>query len=170
MVQNKISLRDWSMSDKEALAYYANNKKIADNLRNVFPYPYTLENAEFYINMCINADASREYLQAIDVEGKAVGSIGLFIKDDVSCKSAELGYWLGEEYWGKGIITEAIKQICNIGFEKYNLVRIFAEPFANNIGSRRVLEKSGFVLEGILKKSVYKNDVIIDSCIYAQIR
>ena len=79
MVQNKISLRDWSMSDKEALAYYANNKKIADNLRNVFPYPYTLENAEFYINMCINADASREYLQAIDVEGKAVGSIGLFI-------------------------------------------------------------------------------------------
>jgi ribosomal-protein-alanine N-acetyltransferase len=109
-------------------------------------------------------------LRAIDIDGIAVGSIGIFLKDDVYCKSAELGYWLGEPFWGKGIMTQAVKQICKMAFEKYDIVRIFAEPYADNTASRRVLEKAGFRLEGILRKSVYKKGQIMDSCIYALIK
>jgi ribosomal-protein-alanine N-acetyltransferase len=166
----EFTLREWKKSDIENVAQVANNKKVAKNLRNVFPNPYTKEDAEFYINMCLNADKSKDLFLAIDVDGKAVGSIGVFVKDDVYCKSAEMGYWLGEEYWGKGIMTEAVKRICKIAFEKFDIVRIFAEPCAHNIGSRRVLEKAGFKLEGILEKSVYKNNEFYDSCIYALIK
>ncbi|PKM94886.1 MAG: GNAT family N-acetyltransferase [Firmicutes bacterium HGW-Firmicutes-1] len=162
-----FELREWNENDKDSITYYANNKKIADNLRNVFPNPYTEEHALFYIRMCLNESTPQKCVKAIVVDGKAVGSIGIFIKDDVYCKSAELGYWLGEEFWGKGIMTEAIKEICNYAFAKYDIVRIFAEPFAENQGSRRVLEKAGFELEGISKKSVFKNGKISDSCIYA---
>lgn len=163
-------LRDWKSNDKESLAQQANNKKIAENLRDVFPYPYTLNDAENYITMCINNGDTKAYTKAIVIDGKAVGSIGVFVKDDVYCKSGELGYWLGEFYWGKGIMTEAIKQICEEAFLKYELVRIYAEPFIYNMGSKRVLDKAGFTLEGILKKSIYKNGIISDSCIYGLVR
>jgi len=163
-------LREWKLTDAESVAHHANNKKVADNLRNVFPHPYSLADAEFYINICKNADKKSDLLLAIEVDGNAVGSIGVFKKGDVYCKSGELGYWLGEEFWGKGIVTEAIKQICEIAFEKLNIVRIFAEPYETNLGSRRVLEKSGFKLEGILKNSVFKNGNIINSCVYALLK
>ncbi|HOA81317.1 MAG TPA: GNAT family protein [Defluviitaleaceae bacterium] len=165
-----FTLRKWKAEDTKSLSEYANNKKIADKLRNVFPHPYTLKDAEEYINACILADESKEYCRGIDIEGKAVGSIGIFLRDDVYCKSGELGYWLAEPFWGKGIMTEAIKQICEIVFEKYDIVRIFAEPYANNMESRRVLEKAGFQLEGILRKSVYKNGQLMDSCMYSLIK
>lgn len=154
----------------KSIAEYANNKKIADKLHNAFPYPYRLKDAEEHINACISADESKVILRAIDIDGIAVGSIGIFLKDDVYCKSAELGYWLGEPFWGKGIMTQAVKQICKMAFEKYDIVRIFAEPYADNTASRRVLEKAGFRLEGILRKSVYKKGQIMDSCIYALIK
>jgi len=163
----QFTLREWKITDVDSVAHHANNKKIANNLRDVFPHPYTLSDAEFFVNMCINADKTKDLFLAIDVDGNAVGSIGVFKKDDVYCKCGELGYWLSEEYWGKGIITEAIKRICEIAFKKFDIQRIFAEPFATNIGSRRVLEKSGFELEGIMKNSVYKNGEILDSCMYA---
>lgn len=166
----KFKLRDWNYEDVESLAYQANNIKIAQNLRDAFPHPYTLEDAENYITMCINNPDIKAYTKAIEVDGKAVGSIGVFIKDDVYCKSGELGYWLGEPYWGAGIMTEAIKKICEEVFSKYSLVRIYAEPFIYNEASKRVLEKAGFTLEGILKKSVYKNGIITDSCIYGLVR
>jgi ribosomal-protein-alanine N-acetyltransferase len=163
----KFDLLKWKHEYAESVANYANNKKIADNLRNVFPYPYTIDDAKWYVNNCAQNTEENQLCRAIVVDGEAVGSIGVFVKDDVYCKSAELGYWLGEPFWNKGIMTEAISRICSEAFKKYDIVRIFAEPFAVNIGSRRVLEKSGFTLEGILKNSVCKNGVIIDSCMYA---
>lgn len=163
-------LRDWNYGDKESLVYHANNKNIADNLRDAFPYPYTHEDAENYITMCITNGNLKSYTKAIEIEGKAVGSIGVFVKDDVYCKTGELGYWLGESYWGNGIMTNVIKQICEEAFSKYELVRIYAEPFIYNEGSKRVLEKAGFTLEGILKNNIYKNGVVSDSCIYGLVK
>ena len=166
-----FELREWRETDIPAVAKYANNKKIADFLRDAFPFPYNNENAEEYVNACIKGDPALQYCRAITVDGQAVGSIGLLIQKDVYCRSAELGYLLGEPYWNKGIMSRAIPMICQDFFIEYEeIVRIFAEPFAQNIGSRRVLEKSGFQLEGILRKSVYKNGYYFDSCIYALIR
>ncbi|UWJ23541.1 GCN5-related N-acetyltransferase [Methanosarcina mazei TMA] len=99
-----------------------------------------------------------------------MGSIALFIKNDVYCRSAEIAYWLGEPFWGRGIMSEAIKQLCQTAFEQYDIVRIFAEPYAHNFGSRKALEKAGFVLEGIMKKGIYKNGNYFDYCMYALIK
>lgn len=161
-------LRPWRIEDAETLASYANNSKIAANLRDAFPHPYTVSDAAGYINFCLGM--KDELCFAIEVDGKAVGSIGVFLKDDVYRKSAELGYWLAEPFWGKGIMSEAVSRICEQAFSEHDIVRIFAEPFARNLGSRRVLEKAGFELEGILKKSVFKNGAIEDSCMYAKLR
>ncbi len=163
-------LTQWDLKYMDDLYVYANNKKIADNLRNVFPHPYTRDDAEIYIKDCMEKGDENNICRAIIADGKVIGSIGIFVKDDVYSKSAELGYWLAEEFWGKGIIPEAINQICNIAFEKFDIVRIYAEPFAHNKGSRRVLEKAGFELEAVLKNSVYKNGKIGDSCIYALLK
>lgn len=161
-----FELRDWQISDADSLAKYANNQTIAKNLRNLFPHPYTIEDARAYISTCIDSDKTRQCLQAIVVDNVAVGTIGVSLMDDVYCKNAEIGYWLGEPLWNKGIMSAAVKQICTLAFEEFDIVRIFAEPFAYNIGSRKVLEKAGFQLEGVLRKSVYKNGQIFDSCIY----
>jgi len=165
-----FELRKWLNSDADSVAKYANNINIANNLRNIFPYPYTIKDAKWYVNSCASNDEIRQYIRAIVVDGEAVGSIGVLIKDDVYCKSGKIGYWLGEPFWNRGIISEAIKQTCDMVFQKYDVIRIFAEPYAGNMGSRKVLEKAGFELEGILKKSVYKNGAIFDSCIYALIK
>ena len=165
----QFALRNWRADDAQGLVKYANNQKIADNLRDGFPHPYTLEDAAGYIQN-LGADSDARICLAIDIGGEAVGSIGVFLKENVYRKSAEIGYWLGEPFWGQGIITEAIRQICGIAFQKFDIVRIFAEPYAYNTGSRRALEKAGFVLEGILKNSVCKNGEIFDSCIYALVK
>ena len=107
---------------------------------------------------------------AIEAGGEAVGSIGVFRKDNVYRKSAELGYWLAEPFWGRGIMTRAVEQICAIAFDTLGVVRIFAEPFAENTKSRRVLEKAGFHLEGTMRRSVYKEGRVMDSCMYALLR
>lgn len=163
-------LRKWRETDAADFAAYADNKKIADNLRNAFPYPYTLSDAQDYVRQCIACGEERQYLRAIAVEDRAVGSIGVFLGDDVYSRSAELGYWLAEDFWGRGVMTGAVRQICGEVFARYDVVRIYAEPFARNRGSRRVLEKAGFTLEGILKNSVCKNGELLDSCMYALVR
>lgn len=162
-------LRPWRIDDVHSITKYANNKKIADNLRNAYPFPYTLEDALTFISGFLAEDES--YIcRAIEVNGEAAGSIGVFQKEDVYEKSAEMGYWLAEPYWGRGIMTRAIRQMAALAFETMDIVRIFAEPYAYNKGSRRALEKAGFALEGVLKKSVCKNGKIFDSCIYALVR
>lgn len=163
-------LRKWRQEDAAAVAVAANNPKIAANLRNVFSNPYTLEDGKFYVNDCISRGEDGQITRAIAVDGRAVGSIGVFVKEDVYEKSGELGYWLSEEYWGKGIMTEAVKSICLEAFEKFDIVRIFAEPFDRNKGSRRVLEKAGFTCEGIMRNGVFKNGEILSYCMYSLLR
>ncbi len=166
----EFKLRTWKTEDAESLAWAANNPKIAGNLRNVFPNPYTLDNAIWYINDCIANEDKEQINYAIEIEGQAIGSIGLFVKDDVYEKSAELGYWLAEDYWRKGVMTKAVQMVCKEAFESFGIVRIFAEPFEDNAGSRGVLEKAGFTYEGTMRNGVYKNGEIHSYCMYSILR
>lgn len=165
-----FKLRKWQYKDAENISVVANNPNIAKNLRNTFPSPYTTDDARWYVNDCIIKEGQNQITRAVEVDGKAAGSIGVFVKDDVFEKTAELGYWLAEEYWGKGIIARAVKLICKEAFDTFDIVRIYAEPFEHNIGSRAVLEKAGFTYEGTMRNSIYKNGEILSCCIYAILR
>jgi len=170
MSVRKYELARWSRAHINDLCRNADNPKVAETLRNIFPNPYTIDDARIWIDICDHADESRVYNRAILVDGRAAGGIGIILQDDVYCKSAELGYWLGEDYWGRGIVSEAAAEICVYAFANFDIVRIFAAPFAGNLGSRRVLEKTGFEFEGTRKKSIYRNGRIEDSCMYALLR
>jgi ribosomal-protein-alanine N-acetyltransferase len=163
-----FELRKWNESDAESFFKYSSNSKIKENMRNSFPT--TLEDCKTTVKSFSSNDETNQCCRAIVVNGEAAGSIALFLKDDVYCKSAEIAYWLGEPFWGRGIMSKAIKQLCQTAFKQYDIVRIFAEPYAHNTGSRKAIEKAGFVLEGIMKKSVYKNGKFYDSCIYALLK
>lgn len=162
-----FELRRWEKTDGESTVAVANNPQIAANLRNAFPNPYTLEDANYYVESCMNNEGKKQITRAIVVDEKAVGSIGIFVQEDVYEKSGELGYWLAEEYWGQGIMSSAVKMICKEAFAQFDLERIFAEPFETNVGSRRVLEKSGFTYEGTMRNGVYKNGKIQSYCMYS---
>ena len=168
--ETDMELKKWTRDWINDLARFANNKKIADNVRNVFPHPYTSEDAEQYIDFCLNAPVDKQLFFAIVVDSRAVGSIGITLGSDVHAKSAEIGYWLGEEYWNRGLATKAIREMCRTAFSRYDIVRIFAEVFADNAGSCKALEKSGFLMEGRLRKSVFKNGRYLDSLIFGLIR
>lgn len=163
-------LRPWRTEDAEDLAKAADNPKIAANLRNVFPSPYTLADANWFINDCISKGDSHGFTWAIEVDGKAAGGIGVTLLNDVYEKSAELGYWLSEEYWRQGIMSQAVQIICREAFRTFDIIRIFAEPFAHNAGSRGVLEKAGFTYEGTMRNGVYKNGQVYSYCIYSLLR
>ncbi len=163
-------LRKWQYDDAEEIAIAANNPNIAKNLRNTFPNPYLINDAKWYVNDCISNEGKNQITRAIVVDGKAVGSIGIFIKSDVYEKSGELGYWLSENYWRKGIMSRAVQQICKEAFATYDIIRIFAEPFEFNIGSKGVLEKAGFTYEGTMRKGVYKKGTIHSYCMYSILR
>lgn len=160
-----FSLRKWTENDLANLVKYANNPLIAQNLTNIFPHPYTEESGRKFIGFARQHDPIR--IHAIDVEGEAAGAIGIHPQDDIFCKNAELGYWLAEPFWGKGIMTKAIQQIVDYGFETWDLTRIFARPYGTNIGSQRALEKAGFILEARLEKTIFKNGEYLDELIYA---
>ncbi len=161
-----FKLEKWDLKYTDDVVKHANNKRIADNLRDVFPYPYTKEDAVFFIKDCINND-SNNILKAITVNGEAVGSISVIKLNDVNRKSAEIGYWIGEEFQNKGIMKKAVKMIIEEAFEKTDIVRIEAEIFETNIPSKKVLENNGFKLEGRKEKSIFKNGKIMASLIYA---
>ena len=163
-------LRPWRQEDASSVAEAANNPKIAANLRNVFPNPYTLDDAKWYVNDCMEHEGEGQLARAIVVDGNAVGSIGVFVRDDVYEKSAELGYWLSEDYWRQGINSEAVRQICREAFARFDIVRIYAEPFDYNAGSRGVLEKAGFTYEGTMRNGVYKNGKVFSYCMYSLLR
>ena len=163
-------VRKWRYEDFETIAKAANNPNIAKNLRNAFPSPYSADDAKGYVDHCIANEGKGEITRAIEVDGKAVGSIGIFVKSDVYEKSGELGYWLSEEYWGKGIMSRAVPMICKEAFAAFDIVRIFAEPFEDNAGSRGVLKKAGFSYEGTMRNGVYKNDKIHSYCVYSILR
>ena len=152
------------------LAEGANNEAVARNLRDVFPHPYSLQDAEDFLRFCQEQDETKQLYRLIVVEGRACGSLSVCAGNDVARKSAELGYWLAEPFWGQGIMTRAVGQICEEAFRKMDIVRIFAEPFSYNQASRRVLEYNGFQLEGILRQSVYKRGQLYDACMYALLK
>ena len=160
-------LRPWQTYDAKSLAASANDYRIASNLRNAFPHPYTIEDAEWFIADCVRRDGDGCLMRAIEIDGRAVGSVSVSVMSDVYEKSAELGYWLAEEYWGLGVMTAAVAEICREAFKTFDIVRIFAEPFAYNEGSRQVLEKNGFTLEGIMRNGIYKFGNLCDYCIYS---
>ncbi|MDW7731537.1 MAG: GNAT family protein [Methanolobus sp.] len=163
---DEFTLRPWKDNDAERLATLANNKKISDYLRDGFPYPYSIDDAKGFIYLSRQHEVNFVGF-AIEIGGKVAGSIAAYFKDDVHRKNTEIGYFLGEEYWGKGIMASVLRCMAQYLFKNYDIIRIYAEPFARNVASRRVLEKAGFRLEGVLKNSIIKNDVVQDSCIYA---
>jgi RimJ/RimL family protein N-acetyltransferase len=147
---------------------YANNRKVWLNLRDAFPSPYTAINAEAFLDMACAQNPLT--ICAIATPEEAIGSIGFFPKEDVHRLTAEMGYWLAEPYWGRGIMTETVAKFTEYASEHFPLIRIYAEPYADNSASRRVLEKAGYVLEGRLRSSVIKNGRILDQCLYARVR
>ena len=165
-----FELRKWDREFADDLAIHANNKNIAANLRDAFPHPYTKKDAKDYIAHCIANEGRTQICRAIYVNDEAVGSVGIFIGEDVYRKSAEIGYWLSEKYWDRGIMSQAVKSICEKAFERFDIVRIYAEPFYDNTPSRKVLDNAGFSLEGVMINGVYKNDQIKDYCMYALVR
>lgn len=164
------NIRPWVISDAADLASAINNKKILDNLRDGLPYPYTVKDAEYYIISMLSSDKDKTYAFAITADDKAIGSIGVFRKENIHFRTAEMGYYIAQPYWGKGIMTSTVKQTCEFIFANTDILRIFAEPFAHNTASCRVLEKSGFVFEGLLRKNAVKNGEIIDMKMYSIVK
>ena len=163
-------IRKWELSDAAALAAALSNKKIQDNLRDGLPYPYTEQDGQEYISAMLSADENETFAFAITVDGKVIGSIGVFRQGNIHRRTAELGYYIAEEYWGRGIMTEAVEQICAYVFERSDIIRIYAEPFAYNAASCRVLEKAGFQYEGTLRSNAVKNGRVLDMKMYARLK
>ena len=166
----EIKIREWKIDDKSDLAENLNNTKVLDNLRDGLPYPYTEKDAEEFIRAMLSADKDKAFPFAITLDDKVIGSIGVFRCDNIHYRTAEMGYYIGEAYWGNGYMTKAVRQICDYVFENTDIIRVFAEPFANNIASCRVLEKVGFKCEGTLRSNAFKNGSVMDMKMYALIK
>jgi RimJ/RimL family protein N-acetyltransferase len=163
-----IHIRPWRKADLDCLLRYANNPKIASNLRDQFPYPYTRRDGLDYLSYVRTMDVPMSF--AIEHAGEAIGGIGFKLGIDIARLSVEMGYWLGEPFWGRGITTLAVQAASDWAFDEYKVIRIFATVFDHNTASMRVLEKSGFVREGVLRRSAIKNGVILDQVMYAKTR
>lgn len=161
-------VRDWDAADAESLVRHANDYEVWRQLRDQFPHPYTRQDADAWISKVSQNDPPTSF--AVTVDGEAVGGIGVHPRDDVYRLSAELGYWLGRAHWGKGIMSEAVAAVTDWAFDALGMVRVDAAVFETNPGSARVLEKAGFVLEDRLRRSVVKEDRIMDSLLYAKVR
>lgn len=161
-------VRSWEWRDRDAIVRHANNRKVSINLRDRFPYPYTINDARMWLEIVIGHTPETNF--AIDVGGEAVGGIGYTLQPDVARRSAEIGYWLGEEFWGRGITTEALIAVTDHAFANYDLCRLYAHVFEWNGASARVLEKAGYVFEGRLRKSVTKEGKTIDQLMYAMVK
>ena len=161
-------IRSWQPDDAAALAKYADNRRVWLNLRDTFPYPYTREDAVAWINQCAGQNPEANF--AIASHREAIGGIGLRLGSGVFRRSAELGYWLGEPWWGKGIATRAVVALTAYAFTRYDLSRIEAGVYEWNPASARVLEKAGYRCEGRLRKSVIKDGKTIDVFLYATVQ
>ena len=161
-------IRPWRLDDAEPLAKYANNRKVWLALRDFFPHPYGVNDAHEFLQRAMTEKPVKNF--CIEIDGAAAGGIGFRLGEDVHRHTAEMGYWLGESFWGRGIMSEAVVAFTNFCFDNLSLRRIYAEPFANNPASARVLEKAGFLFEGRLKNKVVKNGELLDSLLYAKTR
>ncbi len=159
-------LRRWRPSDKSSLVRHANNPKVSRNLRDRFPYPYTDADADKFLATAAASDL-RDSVYAIDVQNEAIGGIGIHPRKDIERHSAEIGYWLSEAFWGRGIATAAVTALAQHALCEPDIFRLFATVFASNPASARVLEKAGFRCEGVMSRAVMKNGVLMDAALYA---
>ena len=166
----KYELRKWRLSDAKELAAALNSKRILNNLRDGLPFPYTEQDATEYITAMRSADENDTFAYAITAENHVIGSIGAFRQGNIHRQTAELGYYLAEEYWGQGIMSGAIRQLCDRIFQTTDILRIYAEPFSYNAGSRRALEKAGFRYEGLMKNNAVKDGKMVDMALYSLTR
>ena len=162
----RCSIRPWRAADAGSLLQHANNINVAKHLRDRFPHPYTRKDADAFLRHAVESEDESNL--AIEVHGAAVGAIGYVPGRDIERFSAEIGYWLGEAFWGRGIVTEALALVTAYTFDELNMLRLFALPFADNSGSIRVLEKAGYVREGLLCASSVKYGVVKDQALYAR--
>lgn len=165
---DRCILRPFRPEDAASVARHADNRKVWLNLRDLFPHPYTVADAQAYIaGLAGEAPVTRF---AIDVAGQAVGSVSLKLGSDIERRSAEIGYWLGEAYWGRGIVSAAVAAATTYAFRELDLLRVFAVPFARNPASARVLERAGYQREGTMRRSAVKDGEVLDQCLYAAVR
>jgi len=162
-----FKLRPWLEDDLPCLVKYADNHKISRNMRDGFPHPYTEQSGKAFLEM---VEKSNDLILCIEANGEAVGSAGIHLKPDIYRKNAEIGYWLAEPYWGKGIISRVIPMMVDKGLENCDIERIYAGVFGSNKASQRVLEKCGFTLEAQLEKAIYKNGKFENEHLYAILR
>jgi ribosomal-protein-alanine N-acetyltransferase len=162
-----FEIRDWREEDAEDIARYADNRKIWQNLRDLFPHPYGLKDAKNFLALVFRQEP-RTYFAIASAE-EAMGAIGLELGSDVHRFTAEMGFWLGEPFWNRGIMTSAVIRFTEYAFERYNLHRIYAEPYVSNPASAKVLEKAGYTLEGTLRANVFKDGRILDQRLYARV-
>lgn len=168
--QPTVQIRKWQLADAADLAKLLSNQKVQDRLRDGLPYPYTEEDGQDYIMAMLDADENDTFAFAVVLNEKVIGNVAAFRGNNIHNKTAELGYYLAEECWGQGRMTEAVNLLCDHIFKTTDIMRIYAEPFADNIGSCRVLEKAGFQCEGILRSNAVKNGRIMDMKMYAKVR
>lgn len=165
---NQTIIRPWKAEDLSDLVSLADNVRIWNGLRNTFPHPYTRADGEAWLGLMSQMSPLVNF--AIEHDGELAGGIGLILNGDVYIKSAEVGYWIGEPFWGRGIATEALRQMVEYTFCYFDIVRLYAEVFEQNKASMRVLEKNGFYLEGVRRKAVFKNDQLMDDYIWVLLR
>lgn len=162
---SRSTVRLWAVSDLDALIRHASNRQVSKHLRDRFPFPYEIQHGRKFLEWIEQQPAPTVW--AIEVDGEATGGIGIELHRDVERVSAEIGYWLGESAWGRGIVTEALTAVTAEMFRQFDLTRIYALPFADNLASVRVLEKAGYALEGRLRQSAIKDGTIRDQLLYA---
>lgn len=166
--KEKYTLRTWLTDDAVSLARYLNNKNIWDNCRDGLPYPYSQEDAKFFIALTQKKEGIHDF--CIEINGEAAGNIGFVPCTDVERFNAEVGYWLAEPYWNKGIVTDALKEAVNYYFAHTDKVRVFASVFEHNTSSMRVLEKAGFTKTGRMRKAIFKNETFLDAYYYELVK
>jgi len=162
---SRCTVRPWASADADSLHRHANNRQVSLHLRDRFPFPYELQHAQTFLNWISQQPSPTVW--AIEVDGEASGGIGIEPRGDVERVSAEIGYWLGESCWNRGIATEALQAVTREAFARFEITRLYAVPFADHAASVRVLEKAGYVVEGRLRQSAIKDGKIRDQLLYA---
>lgn len=168
LVLERCTVRPWRLDDAAWLPKHANNRLVWLGLRDRFPHPYTVEDADEFLRKTIATQPPINF--CIEIAGEVSGGIGIRLGDDVHRHVAELGYWLGQSFWGHGIMSETVGAFADYCFKNFSLHRLYAELFANNQASARVLEKNGFAFEGRLKNNVFKDGQLLDSLVYSRIQ
>jgi RimJ/RimL family protein N-acetyltransferase len=165
----RLVLRPWREEDEPSLVRHANNRKVSINLRDHFPYPYTLEDARAWIGRCKSSPPPPQAF-AIEHGGEAIGGIGLLPMADVARFTAEVGYWLGEAHWGQGFAAEALRRLTAYAFERLSYERLEAWVFSSNPNSCKVLEKAGYEYEATLRRAAFKEGRFLDCHVYMRLR